>query len=91
MFLNLNLRQALFVPDSDPLVFYTGILKKSVRLLDPQGKIYFEINEAMGNKWSGCLNLTASTEIQISQRYQRKRQDYKRNKTWLIMKFSKLL
>ena len=36
---------ALFVPDSDPLEFYTAILKGALGgMLRPGGKIYFEIN-----------------------------------------------
>ena len=40
--------RALFVPDSDPLKFYRVILDLAVNILNPDGKIYFEINEAMG-------------------------------------------
>ena len=42
--------EALFVLDSDPLLFYRNILEKGNYLLNPGGKIYFEINEAMGQK-----------------------------------------
>lgn len=36
---------ALFVPDSDPLKFYTSLLRvANGTLLSPSGKIYFEIN-----------------------------------------------
>ncbi len=41
---------ALFVLDSDPLLFYRTILEKSNYLLNPGGRIYFEINEAMGTQ-----------------------------------------
>ena len=41
---------ALFVPDSDPLKFYRVILDLAVNILNPDGKIYFEINEAMGRQ-----------------------------------------
>ena len=41
--------EALFVPDSDPLVFYRGILEIGYKLLLKGGKIYFEMNEALGN------------------------------------------
>jgi release factor glutamine methyltransferase len=58
-------QKALFVPDSDPLVFYTAILKKSAGLLDPQGKIYFEINEAMGEQMVRLLESYAFSKIQI--------------------------
>lgn len=39
---------ALFVPDSDPLLFYRAIAKCALRRLEPCGKLYFEINEAYG-------------------------------------------
>ncbi|MCF8357629.1 MAG: peptide chain release factor N(5)-glutamine methyltransferase [Prolixibacteraceae bacterium] len=39
---------ALFVPDEDPLLFYNAILKHSTGLLNENGQLYFEINEAYG-------------------------------------------
>jgi len=39
---------ALFVSDDNPLVFYHTILKLADKLLSRGGRIYFEINEAMG-------------------------------------------
>lgn len=36
---------ALFVPDEDPLIFYTKIAKMAQFLLNPSGKIYFETFE----------------------------------------------
>lgn len=39
---------ALFVFDEDPLLFYREIAKKARRVLKPGGKLYFEINEALG-------------------------------------------
>ncbi len=41
--------KALFVPDSDPLVFYSAIIKLADTILNPGGRLYFEINEVMGN------------------------------------------
>jgi release factor glutamine methyltransferase len=41
---------ALFVPDNDPLVFYRAILESAQYLLKTKGRIYFEINEALGNE-----------------------------------------
>jgi release factor glutamine methyltransferase len=41
---------ALFVPDNDPLIFYRAILEASRVLLKPAGRIYFEINEALGSE-----------------------------------------
>lgn len=42
--------KALFVPDDDPLLFYKALLTASLTLLNENGKIYFEINEALGGK-----------------------------------------
>ena len=39
---------ALFVSDSDPLIYYKAILKLADTILLPAGYLYFEINEAMG-------------------------------------------
>ena len=39
---------ALFVPDSDPLRFYRRIAELGLVMLEPCGKLYFEINRAFG-------------------------------------------
>ena len=39
---------ALFVPDEDPLLFYRQILKLAKDQLNPDGQVWFEINERMG-------------------------------------------
>jgi release factor glutamine methyltransferase len=41
-------QKALFVPDTDPLKFYRAILILAGDILNPGGRVYFEINEAMG-------------------------------------------
>ena len=41
---------ALFVPDSDPLVFYRKILEFAKKHLKPGGEIWFEINEKLGKE-----------------------------------------
>jgi len=41
---------ALFVPDADPLIFYRAIAKGAENWLNPNGKIYLEINEALGKE-----------------------------------------
>ena len=41
---------ALFVPDEDPLRFYRQILSLATPQLTPQGTVWFEINEAMGEE-----------------------------------------
>ena len=40
--------RALFVPDSNPMMFYSAILKAADTILLPGGRLYFEINEVMG-------------------------------------------
>ena len=39
---------ALFVPDDDPLLFYRQILRLAKDHLTPNGQVWFEINERMG-------------------------------------------
>ena len=46
---------ALFVPDSDPLLFYRTIAKKGLTLLKPGGTLYFEINSAHGAETADML------------------------------------
>ena len=41
---------ALFVPDEDPLLFYRQILSLARSSLVPDGDVWFEINEAMGEE-----------------------------------------
>ena len=41
---------ALFVPDNDPLKYYRAIIGAAGILLETGGRIYFEINEAMGSE-----------------------------------------
>ena len=41
---------ALFVSDSDPLVFYRKILEFAQKALIPNGEVWFEINEKFGNE-----------------------------------------
>jgi len=46
--LNFEPEIALFVPDADPLKFYSAISKFAVSYLAKAGHIYLEINEALG-------------------------------------------
>lgn len=41
---------ALFVPDDEPLIFYTVIAKKGIRALTSGGRIIVEINERFGKE-----------------------------------------
>lgn len=46
---NFEPEMALFVPDSDPLIFYRAILLCINSFLAPEGRIYLEMHEKMGN------------------------------------------
>lgn len=41
---------ALFVPDNNPLLFYRAIIDFGMNHLNPEGKIYFEVNESFGKE-----------------------------------------
>lgn len=47
---------ALFVPNSDPLLFYRTIVEKYAYLLKDNGFLYFEINEAFANETQEMLH-----------------------------------
>jgi release factor glutamine methyltransferase len=57
--------EALFVDDEDPLLFYRAIMIKAERLLLPHGKIYFEINEALGKEMAGLMESFGCTGTQV--------------------------
>ena len=42
--------KALFVPDDDPLRFYRHIMALAKKQLNPDGQVWFEINERMGEE-----------------------------------------
>ena len=46
---------ALFVPDGDPLMFYRHIAEFASKHLRTGGKLYLEINEALGNETAALL------------------------------------
>jgi release factor glutamine methyltransferase len=56
---------ALFVSDNDPLVYYKAILKIAEQLLESRGKIYFEINEAMGEEMSLLLKRSGFSDVMV--------------------------
>lgn len=56
---------ALFVEDTDPLVYYRAILEISRTNLETGGKIYFEINEAMGKEIFNLFSFYGFREISI--------------------------
>ena len=56
---------ALFVPDSDPLLFYRTIAQKATTMLRPGGKLYFEINRAHGKETMEMLAALGYTDIEL--------------------------
>ncbi len=56
---------ALFVPDSDPLLFYRTIAEKGRSILKPGGRLYFEINRAHGKETMEMLAALGYTHIEL--------------------------
>ena len=56
---------ALFVPDSDPLLFYRIIAKKGLTVLKPGGRLYFEINRSHGKETMEMLAALGYTGIEL--------------------------
>jgi release factor glutamine methyltransferase len=56
---------ALFVNDNDPLVFYRRLAEISSLTLSPQGKVYLEINEALGSETSALFKQGGFKNIRI--------------------------
>lgn len=57
--------EALFVPDSDPVIHYRAILLLADKILNPGGRIYFEINEIMGRTMADMLYSSGFSGIEI--------------------------
>ena len=57
---------ALFVPDTDALLYYRRIAEAGRKLLKPGGKIYFEINERFAAELMALLNASGYTAIAAS-------------------------
>lgn len=59
---------ALFVPDSDPLIFYRRIGQLCQQgLLAPDGCLFFEINEALGHETAAMLTDLGFTAVRVEQ------------------------
>ena len=59
--------QALFVPDSDPLMFYDRIAGFGKNYLFPEGLIYVEINEALGTQVKELFSGNGYTRVELFQ------------------------
>jgi len=58
---------ALFVSDNDPLIYYKKLAELGQKILNKNGRIYFEINEAFGNQIKEMLLFKNYREIEIKQ------------------------
>jgi release factor glutamine methyltransferase len=60
---------ALFVPDSDPLLFYRAIARYAAKTLKPDGSLWFEINPLYADELVTMLNAEGfeNTEIRNDQ------------------------
>lgn len=56
---------ALFVDDSKPLHFYRAILDIAHKILLKGGRLYFEINEAMGNPMADLVTSYGYTDVTV--------------------------
>jgi release factor glutamine methyltransferase len=63
---------ALFVPDNDPLRFYTSIAGICENWLAPGGIVYVEINENFGRETAALFSSSLYSEIKVLQDMQKK-------------------
>ncbi|MCB0465790.1 MAG: peptide chain release factor N(5)-glutamine methyltransferase [Aequorivita sp.] len=56
---------ALYVNDNDPLLFYRVISQLAKKLLQPNGKLFFEINEYLADKLIQLLRREGFQNIQV--------------------------
>ncbi|GHV63992.1 release factor glutamine methyltransferase [Bacteroidia bacterium] len=54
---------ALFVPDTDPLLFYRTIAQFGQKHLNPNGELFFEINEAFGEEMIALMKTNGYEEV----------------------------
>lgn len=57
--------EALFVPDSDPLVFYRSIARIGQEMLSPGGTVWVEINEKLGKETASLFSTQGYHTVKI--------------------------
>lgn len=57
--------EALFVPDSDPLLFYRAITRFAAKTLNSHGKLYFEINPLYASQLTVMLRRHGFDNVEI--------------------------
>ncbi|WP_295650384.1 peptide chain release factor N(5)-glutamine methyltransferase [uncultured Mucilaginibacter sp.] len=65
--LNHEPHNALFVPDTDPLLFYRAIADFALQNLQPNGLLFFEINENLGKQTVELLHDKGFKDIELRQ------------------------
>lgn len=63
--LNFEPHEALFVPDTNPLIFYEKISGLAIKYLNQNGQLFFEINEAYGNEMRDLLTEKGFIEVEL--------------------------
>lgn len=63
---------ALFVPDSDPLLFYRSIARTALKMLKAEGKLYFEIYESLADEMQRMLRAEGYEEIVVREDFRGK-------------------
>ena len=58
-------KEALFVPDDEPLLFYNRIAEMCTYILVPGGSLYFEIHEKLGSLIKSMLEENAFVDVQL--------------------------
>jgi len=56
---------ALFVPDSDPFIFYKAIAANAASWLQPGGKLYLEINQRFGHETAAIIRDAGFTSVKV--------------------------
>lgn len=79
--LNFEPHSAIFVPDSDPLVYYRAIISFAEKKLNSAGWLWFEINEAIGPaiavmlQKAGYVGVTIIKDINGKERFIKAKKD----------------
>ena len=63
---------ALFVPDNDPLLFYKKLSDFSMKHLIAGGKLFVEINEALGEAISNLFRSAGFVNVELKKDMQGK-------------------
>jgi len=56
---------ALFVPDTDPLLFYRAIAQYALEHLKPKGRLFFEINQAYHTDTASLLEKMGYNQVEV--------------------------